>query len=27
VVDDLGVQPPVLLIQLEDRLRRRAMAG
>jgi DNA-binding SARP family transcriptional activator len=27
VVDDLGVQPPALLIQLEDRLRRRAMAG
>ncbi len=27
VVDDLGVQPPVLLIQLEDQLRRRAMAG
>jgi len=26
VVDDLGVQPPALLIQLEDRLRRRAMA-
>ena len=26
VVDDLGVQPPALLIQLEDQLRRRAMA-
>ncbi len=26
VVDDLGVQPPVLLIQLENQLRRRAMA-
>jgi len=27
VVDDLGVQPPVLLIQLENQLRPRAMAG
>lgn len=27
VVDGLGVQPPVLLIRLEDQLRRRAMAG
>jgi DNA-binding SARP family transcriptional activator len=27
VVDTLGVPPPVLLIQLEDQLRRRAMAG
>jgi LuxR family transcriptional regulator, maltose regulon positive regulatory protein len=26
VVDDLGVRPPVLLLQLEDQLRRRAMA-
>jgi DNA-binding SARP family transcriptional activator len=26
VVDDLGVQPPVLLIQLENQLQRRAMA-
>ena len=26
VVDSLGVRPPVLLIQLEDQLRRRAMA-
>jgi Tfp pilus assembly protein PilF len=26
VVDGLGVQPPVLLIQLEDQLQRRAMA-
>ena len=27
VIDDLGVQPPVLLIQLENQLRRRALAG
>ena len=27
VVETLGVQPPVLLIQLEDQLRRRALAG
>ena len=27
VVDNLGVQPPVLLIQLEDQLQRRAMTG
>jgi hypothetical protein len=26
VVDNLGVQPPVLLIRLEEQLRRRAMA-
>jgi LuxR family transcriptional regulator, maltose regulon positive regulatory protein len=26
VVDDLGVEPPALLIQLEDKLRRRALA-
>jgi DNA-binding SARP family transcriptional activator len=27
VVDNLGVQPPALLVRMEDQLRRRAMAG
>jgi hypothetical protein len=27
VVDELGVRPPVLLLQLEDQLQRRALAS